>query len=238
MAIINGRRAVREALESGQTLDRIVIAYSAKRNVEIQKLITMAQYEGVDIQFIPNLEFDQRIPESRHAQGIAAYFSGLKTHTIDDIIEAKPQLVVMLDHIQDPHNFGAIIRSCETFGVTHIVYPKDRNARITPGVIKASAGAIHHVDLVQVTNLASAVRELKENGFWIYAADSNNGKQLPKVTPNFPMVLVMGNEEKGVSKGMLKQCDEAILIPMSGQIASLNVSVAAGIFLYALTQTV
>ena len=139
--------------------------------------------------------------------------------------------IVVLDHLEDPHNFGAIIRTCECAGIKHIIIPKDRSVRVNETVIKVSSGAISYVDIIMVPNLTNAINKLKNNGFFVYGADMdginyNNGDFSGK------KVLVIGNEGKGISPIVSSACDEIISIPMEGNINSLNASVSAGILIY------
>ena len=143
----------------------------------------------------------------------------------------------MIDHIQDPFNFGAILRTCETLGVTWVIYPKDRNCPITPGVVKASSGAIHHMNLVRVTNLAQSLEKLEKAGYWIYGTSDQGATDLDTFKPNSPMVLIVGNEEKGLSPLLAKKTHGIIKISMHGKVSSLNVSVATGILIYTLSRS-
>lgn len=140
-------------------------------------------------------------------------------------------LVLMLDHLEDPHNFGAIIRTCECAGVKHIIIPKDRSVRVNETVIKVSTGAISYVDVIMVSNLTNTIDKLKNNGFFIYGADMD-GKNYTDVDYADKKVLIIGNEGKGISNIVSNNCDEIISIPMEGKINSLNASVSAGILIY------
>jgi 23S rRNA (guanosine2251-2'-O)-methyltransferase len=151
---------------------------------------------------------------------------------------AEPErypLIVVLDHLEDPQNFGAILRSCETLGVRAVVYPKDRSSQITPAVIRASAGAIYHLDLAKVVNIAGALEKLREAGYWIYGT-AEDGVSLDEFSAPMPLALVLGNEGRGVSNRVAKMADGHIRIPLVGKVESLNVSVAAGILLYSLSR--
>ena len=139
--------------------------------------------------------------------------------------------VVILDHLEDPHNFGAIIRTCECAGIKHIIIPKDRSVRVNETVIKVSSGAISYVDIVMVPNLVNAINKLKDNGFFVYGADMD-GKDYLDVSYADKKVLVIGNEGKGISQIVSQNCDEIVSIPMEGNINSLNASVSAGILIY------
>ena len=136
----------------------------------------------------------------------------------------------MLDHLEDPHNFGAIIRTCEALGIDGIIIPNDRSVRITSTVIKTSVGATDYVKIIRVANLQVAIKKLKENGFWIVGTDMR-GDDYTKLDYNLPICLVIGNEGHGMSGVVKNNCDFIATIPMSGKINSLNASVSCGIIL-------
>ncbi|MFC1752418.1 23S rRNA (guanosine(2251)-2'-O)-methyltransferase RlmB [Thermoproteota archaeon] len=237
MTIIKGKHAVAEALASGAQLDRILVAYTIKDRADIRSVITKAQFQSVKVQYCSASELKRLIPDGSH-QGIAGYMRLQKAVSLDMLIadQGHYPFIIAVDHMQDPYNFGAILRTCESFGIKAVLYPKDRNVQITPGVIKVSSGAVNYLDLVKVTNLASALEKLKSAGYWIYGADSHNGQSLDQFQPQFPLVLVMGSEQKGISKRIQKMVDLNIHIPIKGRTESLNVSVAAGIIMYQLSR--
>lgn len=143
--------------------------------------------------------------------------------------------VVMLDHLEDPHNFGAIIRTCECAGIKHIIIPKDRSVRVNETVIKVSSGAISYVDIIMVSNLSNAIDKLKKENFFVYGADMD-GKDYRTYDFSGKKVLIIGNEGKGISQIVSENCDEIISIPMKGNINSLNASVSAGILIYGMNK--
>ena len=143
--------------------------------------------------------------------------------------------VVMLDHLEDPHNFGAIIRTCECAGIKHIIIPKDRSVRVNETVIKVSSGAISYVDIIMVSNLSNAIDKLKKENFFVYGADMD-GKDYRTYDFSGKKVLIIGNEGKGISPIVSENCDEIISIPMKGNINSLNASVSAGILIYGMNK--
>ena len=155
------------------------------------------------------------------------------TYDFDYIRKIKKDnpILVMLDHLEDPHNFGAIIRTCEAAGVDAIVIPKNRSVEVNSTVMKVSAGALNNVKIVEVTNLVNAIKKLKDNGFWVYGTDMD-GETYTKVSYDSKTVLVIGAEGNGISKLVSENCDFMIKIPMIGKINSLNASVAAGIVIY------
>ena len=164
-----------------------------------------------------------------HHQGIIIEIDDFKYGTLDDIEDDS--LILMLDHLEDPHNFGAIIRTCEARGVKSIIIPKDRGVSVNETVMKTSAGALNHVNIIMVTNLVNAINKLKDKGYFIYSADMD-GVDYHNVDFAEKVVLVIGNEGNGISKIVSDNSDEIISIPMKGVVNSLNASVAAAILIY------
>ena len=146
-------------------------------------------------------------------------------------IDTTEKKIVILDHLEDPHNFGAIIRTCEAYGVKSIIIPKDRCVLVTPTVMKTSTGALEYVKIYQVTNLKNAIEFLKDKGYFVYGAEAD-GKDYEKVNYSEKMVLVIGSEGHGMSRVVRDACDEIISIPMKGRVNSLNASVSFGILIY------
>lgn len=231
MIIIKGKQAVREALEAEAGIDRIVVSHTVAEQRDIRHLVSVAKRTQVKVQVVSAKELDRQFSDGHH-QGIIAYVSPVKHGSIEALIEAKEAhpVVMALDHIEDPHNLGAILRTCEFFGIKTVIYPKDRSSQLSPGVIKAASGAVYHMNLIKVTNLGRSLDQLAEAGYWIYASHVEQGLSLEEFTPNFPLVFVMGNEHKGVSSLTVKLANECVYIPSYGKISSLNVSVATGIF--------
>ncbi len=165
-------------------------------------------------------------------QGIVIDIDDYEYYSLQDV---EGNLVVVLDHLEDPHNFGAIIRTCECVGVKSIIIPKDRSVRITDTVVKTSAGAIEHVKIIRVNNIVNALKSLKKDGYFVYAADMI-GENYQQIDYASKKVLVIGNEGKGISKLVLDNSDFVISIPMYGKINSLNASTSAGILLYGMVK--
>jgi len=234
MQLIKGKRAVYEALQSETAIDRIAMPFDAKEKQDFAPILKLAKQNGIKVQFLSKQAFD-RLGED-HAQGVVAYAASENSIPIESIIQNKDRFncIVMLDHIEDPHNMGAILRSCETLGVKAVIYAKDRQVQITPTVTKVAAGATHYLSFVKVSNLAQTLDKLNDAGYWIYGTDDQGAVDLDRLTPHAPMVLILGNEHKGVSPILQKKCHEMVRIPLSGKVSSLNVSVSAGIFLYTL----
>lgn len=164
-----------------------------------------------------------------HNQGIIIEIDDFKYGTLDDIEDES--LILMLDHLEDPHNFGAIIRTCEARGIKSIIIPKDRGVSVNETVMKTSSGALNHVNIIMVTNLVNAINKLKDKGYFVYAADMD-GVDYHNVDFAEKIVLIIGNEGNGISKIISDNSDEIISIPMKGVVNSLNASVAAAILIY------
>ena len=165
-----------------------------------------------------------------HNQGIVIEINDYEYKDLS-VIEKDEKIVLLLDHLEDPHNFGAIIRTCEARGIKSIIIPKDRSVAVNDTVMKTSAGALNRVNIIMVPNLVNAINKLKEDGFFVYAS-AMDGRDYKKVSYSDRVVLIIGNEGKGVSKIVRDNSDEIISIPMIGSINSLNASVAAGILMY------
>ena len=161
-SIIKGKHSISEALQTNQPIQRIIISSQTQTHPEIKKIIQKSKQKNIKIKTVPKDIFDKQYPE-KNTQGIIAIIEKTDSKSLNDILnqKIKPPVIVALDHLEDPFNLGSIIRTCETLGVTCIIYPKDRNVQLTSGVIKASSGAINHVDLIKVTNIAQSILELK-----------------------------------------------------------------------------
>lgn len=225
---IYGKNVAKEKLNTNEP---IIKAYISKKFKD-QSIIDNLKKKNIRINFVDNIVLDQKV-DGLH-QGIILEVEEAKTYSLDDLfnqLKAKTNpVVVMLDHLEDPHNFGAIIRTCEALGIDGIIIPNDRSVGITGTVIKTSAGAISYTTIVRVPNLANTIEKLKKNGFWIVGTDMH-GTDYTKIDYNMPTCLVIGNEGKGMSKIIKNNCDFIATIPMSGKINSLNASVSCGIIL-------
>lgn len=231
--VIIGRNAVKELLTGGRDIDRLYIT-SGVREGSINQLIGIAKERGIPIRECDRSKLDSMSHGGRH-QGIIAVAAECDYSSIDDILEyAKSRdeqpFVVICDGIEDPHNLGAIIRSAECAGAHGVVIPKRRAVGLTATVAKASAGALSHMRVAKVTNLASAVDELKERGLWIYGADMD-GSSYYKTDLKGAAAIVLGSEGFGISRLVKEKCDFIVSIPLYGQVNSLNVSCAAAVLL-------
>ena len=170
---------------------------------------------------------DKMIP---HNQGIIVEINDYEYKTLESI-DNQEKFVVMLDHLEDPHNFGAIIRTCEARGIKSIIIPKDRSVIVNETVMKTSVGALNHVNIIMVTNLVNAINKLKDCGYFAYAADMD-GKYYREVDYSDKVLLIIGSEGNGISKLVKENVDQVVSIPMNGVVNSLNASVAASILIY------
>lgn len=200
-------------------------------NFSDKNLISSLQKLNIPIKFVSKKQIDEF--EKGNHQGIILSIPDYKYEDLDNlkITNNEYPLLVMLDHIEDPHNFGAIIRTCESASVDGIIIPKDRSVDINSTVMKTSAGTLDRMKICMVTNLASTIEELKKDGYWIVGTDLN-GEDYSTIDYKMPTCLVIGNEGKGMSRLIKEKCDFIATIPMKGKVNSLNASVATGIMIY------
>ncbi|NLK17696.1 MAG: 23S rRNA (guanosine(2251)-2'-O)-methyltransferase RlmB [Clostridiales bacterium] len=229
-----GKNAVLELIKSGRQVDKVLIQQGAEKGGGA-KLFELIRQSGVKYQFAPKERLDRESAADRH-QGFIAYTADYRYAELEELIafskyEGKPPLVVVLDGIEDPHNLGSIIRACECGGVHGIIIPKDRSAQVNETAIKVSAGAAHHIKVARVTNLASCIKALKENGFWVFGSDSE-GESMYRADFSGAVALVIGSEGGGMRRLTRELCDKVVSIPMYGKVNSLNASVACGIIVY------
>ncbi len=231
--VIFGRNSVKELLSGGRDIEKIYVA-KGEREGSIKLLISMAKERKIVINEVERQKLDTLSCGGRH-QGIVAIAAERDYSTVDDILDyAKERgdspLVVVLDGVEDPHNLGAIIRSADCLGAHGIIIPKRRASGLTGVVSKASAGALEHMRVARVTNLASTIDELKEKGLWIYAADMGD-EPYYKTDLVGPVAIVLGSEGFGISRLVKEKCDFTLSIPLLGFVNSMNVSCAAAVLL-------
>ncbi|HEV2306440.1 MAG TPA: 23S rRNA (guanosine(2251)-2'-O)-methyltransferase RlmB [Candidatus Acidoferrales bacterium] len=228
-----GIHAVEEALIAGRPLNRIVVARGIHSG-RIQKIVELARSRGVPVRFEERAQMD-RSAASEHHQGVMAFAASRASVELEDLLAAdatENQLLVLLDGIEDPHNVGAIVRTALAAGAAGVVIPERRAAGLTGTVARVSAGALEHLPVARVKNLARAVEQLKEAGYWLIGLDERADKNYTEVDYKGRIGVVMGNEGAGLHELVRKRCDFVVSIPMAGPIGSLNVSVAAGIVLF------
>jgi 23S rRNA (guanosine2251-2'-O)-methyltransferase len=228
MAILSGIHAVREALVARRPLDRLVVAQGAA-GPRLQELIELARKAQVPVRFDPRSSLDRLAGSAAH-QGVVALGAASRYAALEDA--AGAELLVVLDGVEDPHNLGAIVRTAHAAGAGAVVIPERRSASVTDVVAKAAAGALEYVPIVRVTNINRALEELKRRDYWIYGLDERGGEAYDRIEYATPTVIVLGGEGKGLHEQVRNHCDALVRIPMAGKIASLNVSVAAGVALF------
>jgi len=230
--LIYGINAVTEALRAGRVVS---MRAGRRRDQRLQQLLTLAEQQSVPVRRVPDEELDRESGGSSH-QGVIAEVSDRKLYELHDLIAdaqaTPPALVVVLDGIEDPHNFGAILRTCDAVGAHGVVRQTRHSAPLTGATSKASAGAVAHVKIADVVNVARAVEELKEAGIWTVGLAGDAPQTYDKMDFSLPTALVLGAEGSGLRRLVRERCDLLAAIPMKGHIDSLNVSVAAGVVLF------
>jgi 23S rRNA (guanosine2251-2'-O)-methyltransferase len=236
MSKLTGIHAVREALEAGRALERIVIA-SGRHGDRIEELVQIAKRRGVPVRFEDRTQVD-RLAGTRDNQGVVALAAARAALALEDLVTeiskktGQAGLIVLLDGIEDPHNLGAVIRTALAAGADGVVIPERRAAGLTETVARASAGALSHLPVARVNNLVRGMEELKEAGFWLVGLDERAEKNHTAQDFTGPVGIVLGNECEGLHDLVRKRCDFLVSIPTTGPVKSLNVSVAAGVVLF------
>ena len=232
---LEGRNALTEALRSGRTVDKVFIA-AGETDRGLQRLAAQAKEAGAVVVPVDRRKLDMMSTTHSH-QGVIALAAAHEYASIDDILEVAAErgetaLIVICDELADPHNLGAIMRSAECAGAHGVIIPKRRSVGLTATVAKASAGAIEYMKVARVTNINTAIAELKEKGVWVFGTAAEGSIPMYKADLTGPTAIVIGNEGQGMSSLVQKNCDVTVHIPMKGQISSLNASAAASILLY------
>mgnify|MGYP000285521750 FL=1 len=233
--IIEGRNAVIEALRAGISIDKIFIV-RGETDATLGHIASAAREKGIVVVDTDRRKLDNMSRTHAH-QGVIAIAAVREYATVDDILGAartrgEPPLVVVCDEISDPHNLGAIIRTAECAGAHGVIIPKRRSAGLTAVVGKTSAGAVAHLPVARVANLTALLKELKDDGLWIFGADAAGDRPLYEADLKGPAAIVIGSEGSGMSRLVAEQCDFKVSIPLRGQINSLNASAAAAVLLY------
>ena len=232
--IVFGRNSVLEAIRSGKSVDKLLIA-EGKHEGAINTIIKEAKKNKLLIEFVDKNRLDSLCKDNNN-QGVLAYVSPFEYAEVSDIIKSAREkgedpFVIILDEIEDPHNLGAIIRTANMCGAHGVIIPKRRAARLTSIVSKTSAGAVSYTPVAKVTNISRTIEELKEEGLWFVCGDSS-GDVMYNLDLTGPVGLVIGNEGSGVSLNVKKKCDFVASIPTFGDIDSLNASVSCGVLSY------
>ncbi len=223
---IYGKNVAKETLESNNKIVKAIIC----EDFSDQDLILALKEKQVNIKRLSKKEFYKL--DNNNNQGIILEVPDYKYCSLDDILAKEKPFIVILDHIEDPHNFGAIVRTCEAAGVDGIIITKDRCVSVNSTVMKTSAGALNNVKICMVTNLNNTIKELKKRGLWIVGTDMANSSLYTQIDYDMPIALVIGSEGFGMSRLIKESCDYIVNIPMNGKVNSLNASVAAGILIY------
>jgi 23S rRNA (guanosine2251-2'-O)-methyltransferase len=228
-----GIHPVREALRAGHPLDRVLVAKGAA-GPRLQELIELCRQRGIPVRFEPRAMLDRAAGSAAH-QGVVGFGAAERYATLEQTTAARG-LHVVLDGVEDPHKRGAIVRTAHAAGAAAIVIPERRAAGLTETVARTSAGALAYLPVVRVTNISRALEELKRGGYWIYGLDERGDQPYDRVEFTAPTAIVLGGEGRGLHQTVARHCDAVVSIPMAGGpaggVASLNVSVAAGVVLF------
>ena len=240
--VLEGRKAVLEALNHEKPIDRILLRRDGDKPVEgtLRMIAAKARERRIVVQEVERAKLDAT-SETGHHQGVIALCPAVPYATIEDILAIarernEPPFLIVLDGVTDPHNLGAVLRSAEAGGVHGVIIPKRRAVGLTGTVAKTSAGAINHMPVCRVSNISRTLDELKKHGLWITCAELG-GKTLYEADLSGPVALVLGAEGEGISRLVSEKADFSVSIPMLGRIGSLNVSVAAGVLIYEVVRT-
>lgn len=236
MQVIYGINPLLETVLSHPAMLEKIVIVEGRGGEAVEKILRLSAEHGIAVEFCKRDRIEKLAPRQVH-QGVAGLCKDFAYASVDEVIAhrhrlSRHDLVVILDSVSDPHNLGSIIRTAHCCGANGIIIPENRAASVTASVVKASAGAAQYLPTAMVVNLARTIDYLKERGFWIYGADA--ASEVDVGTPDYtgPVCLVMGSEGQGIRPLVRKKCDFLISVPMKGEVASLNVAVAAGIILY------
>ncbi len=224
--IIYGKNVAKETLANNRVINKILLSKDFNDN----NILNMIKNKKINIEYVLKSDMDKMVKENH--QGIILYVPDYEYVELDELLDVEKPFLVILDHIEDPHNFGAIIRTCEAAGVDGIIIPKDRSVSVNSTVMKTSAGALNNVKISKVTNLNRTIDYLKDKGVWIVGTDMDDSVSYNELDYDIPIAIVIGSEGFGISKLVREKCDYVVNIPMKGKINSLNASVAAGILIY------
>ncbi len=224
-----------EALRAGRPISRILISRESKQG-PLKEVVSTAKKRDILLQFVDKKQLEHLVGAGSH-QGVVAQVAAKEyvdwEETLQTVLDkGEVPLFVMLDGVEDPQNLGSILRTADAAGVHCVIIPKHRAAPLTSGVAKASAGAVEHVGVARVTNLAQTIDKLKDKGFWVMGAEPGANQDYFAADLNIPLVLVMGSESKGLSRLTANKCDFCVKIPMNGKLNSLNVAVATSVILF------
>ncbi len=222
--IVFGKNVAKELINNNIKINKVYLS----KNFDDKGILNFIENNNIRKTIMDKKDMDYKY-KGNH-QGIVLEIEDYKYSKLDSTY--NDNFVVILDHLEDPHNFGAIIRTCEAAGVRSIIIPKDRSVEVNSTVMKVSAGALSNVNIVEVSNLVNAIKKLKDNGFWVYGTDMDDAVNYTDIEYADKTAFVIGAEGNGISKLVRENCDFIVKIPLIGKINSLNASVAAGIVIY------
>lgn len=233
---IIGINSVLEALKAGRPVQRLLVSEQRKQDRDVQSIVKHARECGAEVRFVNRETLNREAPGMNH-QGVIATAAAKQYATLDDILRVpavpgRAPLFLVLDGVEDPRNLGAILRTADAAGVNGVIIPERRAAGLTETVAKVAAGAMEHVPVVKVVNIANTLDELKKSGIWVAGAEAGGKMVYWEADLVLPTALVLGGEDRGVRRLVRERCDYLVSLPLLGKISSLNVSVAAGILLY------
>jgi 23S rRNA (guanosine2251-2'-O)-methyltransferase len=231
--LLYGVRPVLEALASPEASVRRIIVARGIRNPRIQTIVDDARRKGVPVSFEPSEALTRRAGVNTH-QSVVAEISAVPLTDLEAMLERSPSRILLLDGVVDPRNLGAVLRTAEAAGVAHILLTRHQSCGITPTVVKASAGAAMHLRVATIGNVARNLLRLKDAGYWAVGLDMEGDLGPQQIDPALKLVLIVGGEDRGLRRLVREKCDFLVRLPMRGRVNSLNLSVAAGILLYAL----
>ena len=236
---IEGRHSVIETLLSNKKVSYIDLSDSNDSGSQIEKIKDLANSKNISVNLISKKSIEKK-SATKKSQGVILYLDDNYQSSVEDMIfladkKKEIPLIIFLDRVQDPHNLGAIARTAEIFGAHGLVVPAKDSAKISPGAIRASAGALEHIEFTIVNSISKTLEYLKKMNFQVFSLDMDgeNIKDI-KIDNKIPIALVVGSEHNGISKRIIDTSDKILSVPMKGEISSLNVSVATGIILYEL----
>lgn len=224
--LVMGRNVAEDLLKKNKKVRKVII----QEGFDDKNIISLIEKNNLEVKIVSKREIDHLCPGVN--QGIILDIPDYKYMELNDFLNTEDDFVVLLDHLEDPHNLGAIIRTCEAAGVKSIILPRDRQVQVNATVMKTSVGTLDNVNLVSVSNLVNAIERLKDAGYWVVGTSLENSVDYRTIDYSGKIALVIGNEGKGISDLVAKKCDFLAKIPMYGETNSLNASVAAGIMIY------
>ena len=224
--LVMGRNVAIDLLKKNKNIRKIII----QDGFDDKNILNLIENANLPIKTVSKREIDHLCPGVN--QGIILDIPDYKYMELNEFLNDNEDFVVLLDHLEDPHNLGAIIRTCEAAGVKSIIMPRDRQVQVNATVMKTSVGTLDNVNLVSVSNLVNAIERLKDAGYWVVGTSLENSVDYRSIDYSGKIALIIGNEGKGISDLVSKKCDFLAKIPMYGETNSLNASVAAGIMIY------